>query len=363
MNIYHYIKDRAVLLVAWLFAFVIALLVVYLDLETGQQFVRQTSLVYAVILSLVILTAGIILDYVRQREWYREMRNAMNHLSDTDFTLCLQHPVTVEQRKVYDLLTRQYGAYTSEILQMRQQREQHIHFTNQWVHHMKTPVSVLHLMTQQAEQSSNAEWNTKEWLKSVDEETERLERGLEMMLNTARLEKFELDLKVERVSLQHVIRQVINQHKKSFIRTHIFPKIIGDDLTVESDQKWLHFILTQFVTNAIKYSREKAGANTLEFTIEPTPQGAKLHVRDEGIGIAEHDLPRVFDAFFTGENGRKEGDATGMGLYLVKQVCTRLGHKVHVQSILGEGTTCTLEFATSSLHRDLDVKVDLQFLR
>lgn len=363
MNIVHYIKDRAVLLVAWLFAFAIALLVIYLDLETGQQYVRQTSLLYAILLSLVVLTAGIIIDYYRQREWYKEMQSAMNHLSDTDFTLCLQHPVTVEQSIVHALITRQYAAYTSELLMMRQQREQHVHFTNQWVHHMKTPVSVLHLMTQQASQSLDTDSYSQEWLQSIDEETERLERGLEMMLNTARLEKFELDLRVERVSLQHAIRQVINQHKKTFIRTSIFPKIIGEDIHVASDPKWLQFILTQFVTNAIKYSRVKEGAQTLEFFIERTSQGAKLHVRDEGIGIAEHDIPRVFEAFFTGENGRKEGDATGMGLYLVKEVCARLGHKVSVQSTLGEGTTLTLEFTEHSMHRDLDVKVDLQFLR
>lgn len=315
MKLYMYIKDRALLLLAWIMAFMISLLVIYLDLETGQSYVRQSSFIYAILLGFVCLTVGIILDYIRQREWYMEMRNAMEHLSDTDFILCLQHPVTIEQQKVYELLTRQYRAYMSELLQ------------------------------------------------SVDEETERLGRGLEMMLNTARLEKFELDLKVERVSLQQVIRQVINQHKKTFIRTHLFPKIIGDDVIVVSDQKWLQFILTQFVTNAIKYSREQTKANTLEFIMESTLQGAHLHVRDEGIGIAEHDLPRVFEAFFTGENGRKEGDATGMGLYLVKQVCTRLGHAVSVESIPGEGTTFTLEFISSSLHHDLSIQADLQFLR
>ncbi|MGZ9586112.1 sensor histidine kinase [Paenibacillus marinisediminis] len=337
-----------------------SLLVLYLDLETGQQFVRGSSFLYAIVLGFIILSGGLVFDYMRQREWYKEMNNSSQHTSDSDFTLCMQNPVTEEQSIMLALMNRQYSAYMNELLMMRQQREQHVHFTNQWVHHMKTPVSVLNLITQQKSTALDED-NVENLLQSVSEETERLARGLEMMLHTARLEKFELDLRVARVSLQHVIRQVINQHKKSLIRSQIYPKITGEDVHVESDDKWLQFILTQLITNAIKYSRDKENANLIRFHIEQTSFGALLHVSDEGIGIAGHDIPRVFDAFFTGENGRKEGDATGMGLYLVKQVCARLGHTIAVQSVIGEGTTFTIRFASDSIHRELDAVSSLDY--
>lgn len=362
MSVWKYVKDRAVLLFMWLLSFILSLVVFYLDIGTGQPFIRSSSILYAFVLGFIVFSLGLILDYMRQRAWFKEVNNALSSVPESDISLCLQHPATREQLIMQELLARQYGRYMSELLLMRQQREQHMHFANQWVHHMKTPVSVLNLMTQLQAKPMNVQ-EAEHLLQSVGEETERLARGLEMMLNTARLEKFELDLRVDQVSLHHVIRQVTNQHKKSFIRYQLFPKIVGDDVKVESDEKWLQFVLTQLVTNAIKYSRGKEGASSLQFEIVKTEDAVRLEVRDEGIGIAEHDLPRIFDAFFTGENGRLEGDATGMGLYLVKQVCSRLGHKITVKSELGKGTVFTLQFQSDSIHRGYNMTTDLSFLK
>ncbi|MDK8179289.1 sensor histidine kinase [Paenibacillus sp. UMB4589-SE434] len=354
MTLWKYAKDRSILILAWLLALLMSLFVIYLDLNIGRQYIRSPSLVYVFVLGVIILTLGIVYDYLRQRDWYKELHNAWDNTSDSDFTLCMQNPVTEEQKLMHELINRQYGSFMNELLVMRQQREQHVHFTNQWVHHMKTPVSVLHLLTQQPPTAMNI-IETEDLLQNVNEEVERLARGLEMMLTTARLEKFELDLHVSRISIHHTIRQVINQNKKSLIRHQIFPKISGEDIQVESDEKWLQFIITQLVTNAIKYSKDKPGTKSLQFEIEQASYGILLHVKDEGIGIAEHDVARVFDPFFTGENGRKEGDATGMGLYLVKQVCARLGHTITVNSKIQEGTTFTIRFTSDSLQRGVYV--------
>ncbi|WP_028596144.1 sensor histidine kinase [Paenibacillus assamensis] len=354
MTFWKYVKDRFLLMAAWILSLMMSLIVVHFDMQIGARVIRSNSLVYVFVLGVFIVGVGIIYDYLRQREWYKEINYARIHENDNEFSLCLQNPVTEEQQVMYQLLQRQYSAFTDQMMLMRQQREQHVHFTNQWVHHMKTPVSVLHLITQQPAQRMNEE-EVRALLANVSEETDRLTGGLELMLHTARLDKFELDLHVSQVSLHHNIRQVINQHKKMFIRYRIFPKVIGEDRLVESDSKWLSFIVTQLVTNAIKYSKDIQGSKLLHFEIEMAENDDTvwLHVMDEGMGIAPHDIPRVFEAFFTGENGRKEGDATGMGLYLVKQVCSRLGHRIQITSEIGVGTKVSIGFESRTIHKGL----------
>lgn len=350
MTFWRFMKDRLLLVLACFAALFVALLVVWLDLGIGQRYLYSGSLTYVFVLGGAVILVGLIYDYSRQRRWFHEMKNAEENASSNDFTLCLQHPETQEQERVHGLISRQYSAYMDELLTVQKNREQHLHFTNQWVHHMKTPVSVLHLISQQTPQPLSLE-ETEQLLRSIAEETDRLARGLDMMLHTARMEKFDLDLHVTGLSLQHVIRQVINQNKKALIRYQIYPKVTPGDTMVESDEKWLAFILTQLVTNAIKYMKDKEGAKSLQFTVQQTGGAVQLRVQDEGVGIEPHDIPRIFDAFFTGENGRREGDATGMGLYLVKQVCGKLGHTISVESEPHVGTTFTLGFHSDGIHR------------
>ncbi|UHA72833.1 sensor histidine kinase [Paenibacillus sp. 481] len=352
MTFWQYCRDRLRIIAACLVAVFISLVVVWLDLGIGQRYIRSDSLIYIFILATCVIVLGLLYDYKKMRPWYVEMNHASASLSESEFTLCLQHPATKEQQQIHELITRQYQAFTNDLIVMRQQREQHVHFTNQWVHHMKTPVSVIHLLTQQHAGPMTHE-QAEQLMHSIAEEADRLTRGLDMMLHTARLDKFELDLHVSRLNLQQMIRQVINQNRKALIRYHIYPKVSGADVFVESDEKWLVFILTQLVTNAIKYSKHLPGTKTLQFQIEVDENAILLHVNDEGIGIAEHDLPRVFDPFFTGENGRREGDATGMGLYLVKKVTANLGHTISIRSKVNEGTSVTLRFAGDSLYRNL----------
>lgn len=354
---FEYVIDRSIIIFFCLLAITLSVLVFWLDLGSQKYFINTGSLLYMFILGVFIILLGLICDYVNQSQWYKQIRLAEANKSKHDFTLCLQQPVTLEQKRIQVLFIRQYRAFMNELLLMKQSREQHVHFTNQWVHYMKTPVAVIHLLTQQSTDELD-QATMEQLLCSAGEEVERLTHSLDMMLSTARLDKFELDVYVVQLHLDQVIHQVIHQHKKSLIKHRIFPRIEFEHITVDSDEKWLTFILMQLVTNAIKYMKDKPGSKFLTFKIEQEKEITWLHVQDEGIGIAEEDLPRIFDAFFTGRNGRKEGDATGMGLYLVKQVCRRLGHPIKVASKLDIGTTVTLCFSTDAIHHHVLIQSD-----
>ena len=164
-----------------------------------------------------------------------------------------------------------------------------------------------------------------------------------MVLMNAGLEKFEEDLQVEMVDLKSVVSAVVNEHKRLFITKRVFPQVdIEESLIVTTDSKWLKFIVGQFITNAVKYTFEPQ-KKVYIFAVEHE-SGIDLIVRDEGIGIPKSDLSRVTKAFFTGENGRKTGESTGMGLYLAHEVALKLGHELIIESEVNVGTSVTLRF-------------------
>ncbi|GAA3410263.1 sensor histidine kinase [Paenibacillus hodogayensis] len=345
MTFNRFLADRLGYIVIYLFNLLLVVLVIQLELSAQRSALGLDVLLYAGLLSIVGLTVCLLIDYVRCRPFYRQLDRLLQNGMNLDDAVGLQEAATREQQAMQTLLQAQYGKYIERLEQYMQQQEQHQTFVRQWVHQMKTPVSVIGLLTQQADQTANGE--TKRLAASVQEENERLAHGLDMMLHTARLEKFELDLHSKRVELIGEVRSVINEHKKACIRYRLFPKVeaAGERIWAETDEKWLRFVLNQLVTNAIKYSKPKDGAKTLTVKVEESDEFCRIVVKDEGIGIAEHELPRVFHAFFTGENGRKTGESTGMGLYLAKQVCDRLGHRLDIASSLGEGTEVTLSLA------------------
>jgi len=267
----------------------------------------------------------------------------------------LHGEVSKEQELMQQLLVNQQRMYKSQLDAMERKREIQHHFTLQWVHQMKTPLSVLDMQLQQTadrlKQGKSLSTNEQADLsRSMSEETEKLNNGLDLMLSSARLDKLELDLHIKPVELHTVIREYINRYKKLLIQYSIFPKLTGEAIAA-TDQKWFGFIMNQLITNAIKYSKLKAGSKSLYIVIDKQSDVTSVTIKDEGIGIAATDIKRIFDPFFTGQNGRMTGESTGMGLYLAKEVCQRLGHMLKVSSSQGEGAEFTLIIKESGIHR------------
>lgn len=118
---------------------------------------------------------------------------------------------------------------------------------------------------------------------------------------------------------------------------------------VYSDRKWLGFIINQLIMNAAKYCRTDSSYITIRS--KKDSEFVKLFVADNGIGIPEQDITRVFDKGFTGANGRLLGRSTGMGLYLCEKLCLKLGHCISISSTQGEGTEVTIKFPFRDDHK------------
>lgn len=347
-----FLRDRLLFILCITVIVMLAVCLLLLERQRYPGLVETGTVYYFVLLSAAVLIAWLGVDYGRQRYYYKQILEALGRTDELQATAIVQSAVTGEQRIAVELLREQHSAFLKELNRYRRNQDIHNHFVLQWVHHMKTPLSIIHLhMQEAAERGWKTEKEQRAMADSVLEEADRLTRGLDMMLHTARMDKFELDLHVRRIPLHDLIRSAINAHKRLCIRHSIFPKVEGE-LWVESDEKWLAFVLHQLVSNAIKYSKGKPGAKMLSFKLLELQDGAgRLTVTDDGIGIAPQDIPRVFDPFFTGENGRTSGESTGMGLYLAKQVLQKLGHGIRIESTLGHGTSVELVFGPGGIHR------------
>ncbi|AWB44771.1 sensor histidine kinase [Paenibacillus sp. CAA11] len=343
---YRFVKDRLgyLLLSVILSGLGVGLLLLErLRTSTG---IEKGTMIYYGILCILIIIAWFSMDYIRHRRYLGQLELAVRDKESLPTVIGLSAPVSHEQHLVVQLMKQQHAIYLSELGRYRREQELHNHFVLQWVHHMKTPVSVIDLLAQEGEQESLlTEQEQKELFRNLQEETDRLNHGLELMLHTARLGKFEMDLRPSTIALHDLIRKTVNTYKHLCIRHSIFPEIQGQ-MWVQSDVKWLTVVLHQLISNSIKYSKSKPGVKQLQFRLfAAVADGTKsLEVVDNGIGIAAHDLPRIFDAFFTGEDRHESGESTGMGLYLAKQACSRLGHGLTAESERGAWTKMTVLF-------------------
>lgn len=350
-----FLRDRLAYIVAYLALAVLGTLVVQLDLRLSGSSLQVVNLLYLLLLAAVGLVLFLWWEYQRQVAFWRHLA-ALTGQEPIDQLAVLPHPPTREGELYAEAWSRMYGRLSGELTAERERGHRQVSLISQWAHHMKTPVSVIDLLLQQAR---GERWpaDVEALLGSVAEENARLQHSLQMLLNTVRLEDFAADFRAERLDLEELVRQIVNDRKREFIARRVYPKVSADArpelplpaYQVESDAKWLRFVLEQLVSNALKYaSRPEAAAGEEEgrVSFRLARQGADvvLEVADNGIGIPPEDLGRVFDPFFTGLNGRAFPQATGMGLYLAREVCQRLGHTLSLESVQGRGTTARIRF-------------------
>lgn len=248
----------------------------------------------------------------------------------------------IRKRKQYRIEEQEREAATRErekSAAYEKRYQEHLLFINRWVHYIKTPLSVVRSITQEAVSSTegnpdgNAKCDPTQALLQIQEESDRILDGVNSALNFARATDFVTDFKIEQFDLREMFVELINDLKMNFIRSHIYPDLkVASGTLIYSDRKWLKFIFFQLLTNAIKYSYAEGKVSIYR-------EGNAICVSDTGIGIAKEDLPRIFDIFYTGTTGRTRGESTGIGLYLVKTICDKLDYSVTATSTPGHGTT------------------------
>lgn len=321
-----FLREHFLLIIIQLIQFTFIFFIYWLD---GYD--RLLPALYGIFLGSFILGCYLFYHYYSRRQFYRRLNQPLETL-DESFQETEQTPIS---EALEALLKEQYKHYQTQIKKLESAQEEHLKFMDHWVHQMKTPLSVIELSAQNLDEPDSS---------NIREESDRMKSGLNTVLYMARLRSIEQDFHIKPVHLSKLVNEVNGEYKRFYIRNKVYPKLqITMDLTVESDEKWIYFMLTQLISNAVKYSAGKS--NIILLSLYEKEKEAVLEVKDYGVGIPNSDVRRVFTPFFTGENGRKFRESTGMGLYLTKEAAERLGHRIEFDSTVGEGTTFRIIFS------------------
>lgn len=329
MNKKEYLKDKRLYLIIGITIYLVILLIL-LAFKVNIEATLAITFTYFVGLITIL-----IVDYIRKKTFYNNFKCKLDSLDQKYLIVeMLQDAYFLEGRILTDALYEIDKSMIEKINEYKMQVKDFKEYVELWIHEVKLPVASLTLMVhnQKGEQS-----------KKLLSQLTRLDNYLEQILYYVRSENAEKDYLITKVNLSKVISNIALKNKDILLAKGIDFIVSDVDIEVLTDSKWLEFIINQIVDNSIKYSKEKNAY--IKIVAKEESKVIRLIIYDNGKGISKSDLPRVFDKTFTGTNGRSESaKSTGMGLYLCRELCNKLGHKIQIISEEGKYTKVTILF-------------------
>lgn len=326
MNRRRYWKNRISFLLTNLVCMV-ALTVFLLVCDISISAVLLILVVWA-----LVLLVGLFLTYWKRDRQMRQLLDMAEQLSERYLiSEVMELPEQAEDQVYYRLLKMSGKSMLEQISEVKRERLEYKEYIEQWIHEIKTPITAMKLL---------CENHRTDWTKELLVELEKTNRFTEQALYFARSEYTEKDYSVREIALAQIVHQAIADNKYLLLQSGMRLEVEEIQDTVYSDEKWVRFILNQLIANAVKY---RTGQPVLRFSACRQQNQVVLMVEDNGIGISPYDLPRIFEKGFTGQNGRIVQQSTGIGLYLCKRLCEKLGIGISANSE-GKGTTISLFF-------------------
>lgn len=328
MNIILFLKDRLLLFLLH-FACMMALGVFLL--ATGYQ--RDACLLILICWFLVLLV-WITYEYRKRKQYFSRMEAVLVQI-DQRFLLGELMPFSerLEDRIYREMIRKSNRSVIEKIHAAEETKNDYREYIESWVHEIKAPITSVALM---------CENHKSEVTRGISKENAKIENYVDMALYYARSDEVYKDYIIQETDLGAVAAEVVGRNKYYFIQNGMQVEIDCRD-HVCTDRKWIAFILNQILQNSLKY-RSESDAMIRIYT-QKIPKGVRLVIEDNGIGIKEEEIPRIFEKNFTGTNGRNHDRSTGMGLYLCEKLCAKLGVGIYAESEEHVGTKMVLEFA------------------
>lgn len=241
--------------------------------------------------------------------------------------------------QIYQELLRKVGSSAIEqIHKIEDEQKEYEDYIEEWIHEVKAPITAIHLILENKLQDNMI------LKKELNVELSRIENDVERALYYARSEQIYKDYLIQKLNLREVLLNSINKNRTVIMNSSISIELECDkEIYVYGDEKWLIFLISQVLLNAIKYKRKINSKIVLN--VKRSEKKIVLIITDNGKGIKKEELPRIFDKGFTGSNGRENEKSTGMGLYLVSKLCEKLLINVWADSIYGEFTSIYFSFS------------------
>lgn len=328
MSFLNYIKDkRIVLLICFAGSLFFFFFLLFLGIGIGE-------LLLLWICFTIIAFCTVICDYLQQKKRIEYLLSVLELLEKKYLIAEIaDKPDSILEQVYFQIMKAALKAMTDEVVTSKRLNSEYRDFVEQWVHEIKVPITGIQLICE------NDKTNT---TRKIMIQAKLIEQSVEQVLFYARLGSVEKDYLIKEVFLKDCVMEVLAQNKQFLIQNNVCVHTENIFGAVYSDNKWIEFILSQIISNSIKYQGKQS--LVIDIASENIENYVVLSITDNGIGIKESEISRVFDKGFVGSNGRSGKNATGMGLYICAQLCDKLGIDIKIKSERNQFTMVCLHF-------------------
>ena len=295
--------------------------------------------VYIAVIPFILLSIAIFIEFKSKRTFYNNLKEKIQEL-DNKYLISeiIETPNFIEGKVLKEVMQDAGKSMLENVNEYKYLQEDYKEYIELWIHEIKLPIAASKMIIEN---------NKNKATKSIEEEIDKIENYTEQALFYARSNTVEKDYIISKASLQEIVNSVIIKNKSLLISNKININLHDLEKEVYIDSKWVIFILSQIIQNAIKYSKKED--KMIEIYSEEKKENVILYIKDNGIGIKKGEITRVFEKGFTGENGRIIGKkSTGIGLYLCKKLCQKLRIGIELNSEKDIGTEVRIVFPKDS---------------
>lgn len=331
MKLSIFLKDK------WIFLLSQTAIILFLALLLNVMKISNAANALVCICFCFITVVSLILEYHQKNCFYRQLYQNLETLEKKHYiSSVIEEAGFTEGALLIDVLKQTTKSMNDEIASYRRMNTEYQDYIETWIHEIKIPISCIDLI---------CENNKGEMASGVKEELSRIDSYVEQALYYARSTNLEKDYMIREINLDNLVKETVKKYSKQLIAAKATPCFDNLAQTVYGDPKWLEFILGQLIANSIKYKKD-----TLKLTFSACEEKnhVLLSISDNGVGIPENELSRIFEKGFTGSNGRNHAKSTGIGLYLCRQLCNKMHLSISASSENGQGTTMTITFPKDS---------------
>lgn len=334
MRFRDYIKEKMVLIIGTILALVsVEILLLAYNISILIR-------VYCAFIIIFILVLAILIEYKKKKDYYNELIKNMEELKEKYLiSEIIKTPNFIEGKILKDILQDTGKSMLENVNYYKNIQEDYKEYIELWIHEVKIPIAASKMIIEN---------NKNEVTKSIDEELDKVENYTEQALFYARSNAVEKDYIINKTNLKEIVNGAILKNKTTLLNEKVSIELSNlKDEEVYTDSKWAVFIINQIIQNAIKYSKKEE--KKIEISSQKKNDKVILYIKDNGIGIKKGEITRVFERGFTGENGRIIGQkSTGIGLYLCKKLCDKLGLGIELNSEKDKGTEVRIIFPKNS---------------
>ena len=327
MNIKEFLKEK---LSNFIYSAVL-FLIINIYLFSLNSIKNLSDLIYLDILIITIFIGFTILDYRKMKDRYSSIMELIEDEKDID-SYCIDDNF-LEGKIINYIIDYKDKKLENETKECENQLKDMEEYISRWVHEIKLPLSAMKIILDR---------DSDDMISSIENELEKMNFLVNSVMYGSRATASAEDIFIKEENLKDIVRTAVKSNSFFLIKNNISPKLGDLDFKVYSDKKWITYVLGQLINNSIKYSKENG---VIEFSAEDKGESIELKIRDNGIGINEEDLERVFNKGFTGSNGRNSVyKSTGMGLYFSKKIIDKLNHSIEVESVKDKYTLFRIRF-------------------